>query len=134
MPAPATFVEQRKRPRAQLSLTARIRWQEPLGMRLEVVQTEDVSREGLLVHRDEPCDARARVWVICPFDPAASDAAQPETPARIVRVECAPEGGYRVALQFAPLATRTKLSPPVVRERRSSPRTPLALPVLMRLA
>jgi len=101
-------------------------------MRLEVVQTEDVSREGLLVHRNEPCDAPARVWVVFPFDPAASVSAQPETPARIVRVDRTTEGGYRIALQFAP--PTTKLPHPVMREQRSFPRTPLALPVLVRLA
>ena len=132
MPAPATFVEQRKHPRAQLQLSARIRWHEPLVMCLEVTRTEDVSREGLLVHRNEPCDAPARVWVVCPFDPAASGPAQPETPARIVRVERATGGGCRIALQFAP--PPSKWPRPFERERRNSSRTPLALPVLVRLA
>jgi len=100
-------------------------------MRLEVARTEDASRDGLLIRRNEPCDARARVWVVFPFDPAASDAARPETPARIVRADAAAEGGYRIALEFAPPAA----SPlPFARERRSSPRIPLALPVLVRLA
>ena len=101
-------------------------------MRLEVARTEDVSRDGLLVRRNEPCDTRARVWVVFPFDPAASDSVRAETAARIVRVDRATEGGYRVALKFAPPVS--KLALPVERERRGCPRIPLALPVLIRLA
>jgi PilZ domain len=128
----ATFVEMRKHPRAQLKLPARVRWQGPLGMRLETVQTVDVSREGMLFHRNESCDRLARVWVAFPFDPAAGAAAQPETPARIVRVEPDAEGGYWVGLRFE--ATARTPSLPTSRERRSSERIPFALPIFVRPA
>ncbi len=110
MSEPATFVDLRKHPRAQLQLPARIRWQGPLGMRLEVTQTVDVSRDGMLFRRNEPCERLARVWVAFPFDPAAGGSTQPETPARIVRVEPDASGGYWVALRFES-ATRTGSSP-----------------------
>lgn len=128
----ATFTELRKHPRAQLKLPVRIRWQGPLGMRLETAQTVDVSREGMLFHRNEPCDRRARVWVAFPFDPAAGAAAQPETPARITRVEPDATGGYWVALRFESIVRTPK--PPDGRERRSSERIPFALPIFVRIA
>jgi PilZ domain-containing protein len=101
-------------------------------MRLESTQTVDVSREGILFHRNEPCDTLARVWVAFPFDPAGGAATQPETPARIVRVEPDADGGYRVALRFESTARTAKL--PSDRERRSSERIPFALPIFVRLA
>jgi hypothetical protein len=132
MSEPATFVDLRKHPRAQLQLPARIRWQGPLGMRLEVTQTVDVSRDGMLFRRNEPCERLARVWVAFPFDPASGGSTQPETPARIVRVEPDASGGYWVALRFES-ATRTgKL--PADRERRNSERIPFALPIFVRPA
>src|SRR5271156_4951392 len=127
MSGPATSVELRKHPRAQLKLPARIRWQGPIGMRLEATQTVDVSREGMLFHRKEPCDKLARVWVAFPFDPAAGAATQPETPARIVRVEPDTGGGYWVALRFESAARAAK--PPFDSERRGSERIPFALPI-----
>ena len=48
MPESVSPVDLRKSPRARLHLPARIRWLGPLGMRLEITETIDVSREGLL--------------------------------------------------------------------------------------
>jgi PilZ domain len=132
MSEPATYTEVRKHPRAQLKLPARIRWQGPLGMRLEVTQTVDVSRDGMLFRRAEPCDRLTRVWVAFPYDPAAGAATQPETPARIVRVEPDAEGGYWVALRFESVS-RTPKAPPGA-ERRGSERIPFALPIFVRPA
>ncbi len=128
----ATLTELRRHPRAQLRRPARIRWHGPLGMRLEETQTIDVSREGLLFHREEPCDALARAWVAFPYDPAAAGTVQPETPARVVRVERDPAGGFRVGLrlQLRPRQTAQRLA----FERRSSPRWPFALPIFVRPA
>lgn len=128
----ATFTEIRRHPRARLQLPVRIRWRGPFGMRLEVTQTFDVSREGLLVHRVEQCELHARVWVAFPFDSTAAVAAQPETPARVVRVERVAKGSYRVALHLEP-PPRNALRPPA-QERRSSPRIPFALPIFVRAA
>lgn len=133
MSGPGTFVDLRKHPRAQLKLPARIRWHGPIGMRLEITETVDVSREGMLFHRSESCDRSARMWVAFPFDPAAGAATQPETPARVVRVEPdADGGGYWVAVKFENTARAPKLDG--VRERRSSERIPFALPIFVRVA
>jgi hypothetical protein len=101
-------------------------------MRLEVTQTFDASREGLLVHRAEPCELQARVWVAFPFDSTAAMTVQPETPARVVRSERAARGGYRVALHLES-SPRNAPRPPA-QERRSSARIPFALPIFVRAA
>ena len=67
-----TFVELRRHPRAQLKLPARVRWRGPLGMRMESTHTLDVSRGGLRVQRNEPCESGSRVWVVFPFDAASA--------------------------------------------------------------
>ena len=133
MSGPGAYVDLRKHPRAQLKLPARIRWHGPIGMRLEITQTTDVSRDGMLFHRNEACDRMARVWVAFPFDPAAGAATQPETPARVVRVEADGEaGGYWIAVKFENIARAPKLEG--LHERRGSERIPFALPIFVRLA
>jgi PilZ domain len=128
----ATYTETRRHPRAQLQLPVRIRWRGPFGMRLETTQTFDVSREGLLVQRAESCELQARVWVVFPFDSVAAMSAQPETPARVVRVERVAKGVYRVALHLeSPPRTVPR---PRAQERRSSARMPFALPIFVRAA
>lgn len=124
--------EMRKHARAKLRLPARIRWHGPLGMRLEVTQTIDVSRGGLLIHRNQPCGVPARFWVAFPFDPTEAYATQPETPARVVRVEEVPTGGYRVGVRL--LQPKRETPRPADRERRGTPRMPFALPIFVRPA
>jgi hypothetical protein len=133
MQSAPVLVEQRKHPRAHLRLPARIRWQGPLGMRLEVTETINVSREGVLLHRDDDSLAlMSRVWIAFPFEPYSDAGAQPETPARIVRVDSEPEGGYRVGLQLQPAR---RGAPPLGRpERRASPRIPFSVPIFVRPA
>jgi hypothetical protein len=129
MPESATWVDLRKTPRARLRLPARVRWLGPLGMRLEITETIDVSREGLLIRRAEPCNPLARVWVAYPFDPSAA-AIQPETPARVARVQGGAKGGFYVGLQ---LQAPPRESPrPADDERRRSSRFSFALPVFVR--
>jgi PilZ domain len=131
MPESVSPIDLRKSPRARLHLPARIRWLGPLGMRLEVTETIDVSREGLLIRRPEPCNPRARVWVAYPFDPSAA-AIQPETPARIARVHGGAKGGFYVGLQ---LELPARESPrPAEQERRKSARFSFALPIFVRPA
>lgn len=101
-------------------------------MRLELTQTINVSRGGLLIRRSQPCDVAARVWVAFPFEPDAAFTAQPETPARIVRVEEERSGGYRIGLRL--LQPRRETRRPADRERRSAPRIPFALPIFVRPA
>jgi hypothetical protein len=126
----ATYIELRRHPRAQLQLPARIRWRGPLGMRLEVTRTIDVSREGVLVQRAEACDLKSRVWIAFPFDSSTSTSAQPETPAEVVRVEKGSAGGYRVALRLEAPPRSPARAPG--QERRASARIPFALPIFVR--
>jgi len=131
MPDSVAPVDLRKSPRARLHLPARIRWLGPLGMRLEITETIDVSREGLLIRRSEPCSPQARVWVAYPFNPSAA-AIQPETPARIARVHGGAKGGFYVGLQ---LQLPPRESPRSAEdERRKSSRFSFALPIFVRPA
>jgi PilZ domain len=123
---PPASLDLRKHPRALLRLPVRIRWSGPLGMRLEVTHTIDTSKEGLLVRRAEPCELFRHVWVAFPYDMQAG--AQPETPARVLRVERDSGGSFRVALK---LASRRRGPVPAV-ERRKEPRLYFALPVFAR--
>jgi len=126
----ATYIELRAHPRAQLQMPVRIRWRGPFGMRLETCKTIDVAREGLHVERAEPCELNGRVWVAFPFDPAEAATVQPETPARVLRVERAGNGRYRVALRLE-LPART-IPRSAAAERRKSLRMPFAVPIFVR--
>jgi len=131
MECSSACTERRKHPRAPLRLPARMRWQGPLGMRIEMAETVDVSREGVLVHRNEPCEQMARVWIVFPYERNAGASVQPENPGRIARVERDEAGGYWVAIRLEPQqrgATR-----PAGQERRRSERIPFALPIFVRL-
>jgi len=98
-------------------------------MRLEVAQTVDVSREGLLILRADPCEVHSRVWVVYPYNPSVNNSAQPETSAHVTRVEPTPEG-YLVALR---LELPPRPSPrSAIQERRSCARAPFALPIFVR--
>jgi PilZ domain len=98
-------------------------------MRLEVTETIDVSREGLFLRRADPRVMPSRVWVAFPFDPAAAVAVQPETPARVVRSEPDPAGGFRVALH---MELPHREARPSETERRKTARIPFALPIFVR--
>ncbi|HUA00961.1 MAG TPA: PilZ domain-containing protein [Candidatus Aquilonibacter sp.] len=129
MADPCPPVERRKSPRARLRLPVRIRWMGPLGMRLEITETVDASREGLLIRRAEPCNPWAPLWVAYPFDPTAASV-QPETPARIARVQAGAGGGYYIGLQlYLPLRDGAREAG---NERRRSTRFSFALPIFVR--
>lgn len=129
MQHPAAVTERRSHPRAPLKLPARIRWQGLFGMRLELTETIDVSREGVLVRRKEPCALQSRAWIIFPFARGAGSV-QPETPARIARVAPDETGGYWVALHLE-LPERGNAQP-LLDERRRSERVPFSLPIFVR--
>jgi PilZ domain len=122
----------RKHPRALLNLPIRIRWYGPLGMRLEVNDTVDVSREGLLVRRAEPCEVQTRVWVAFPYDTDQNAGIQPERSAIVVRGGRDPLDGFRVALRLEAPAHVEWRAPAL--ERRKEARIPLALPIFVRPA
>ena len=127
-----TFVEMRKHPRAQLGMPARIRWRGPLGMRMEITRTIDVSRDGVRVPRSDSCEIGSRVWLTFPFDSNASTAAQPETPAHVVRVERNSQRGYDVSLQLEMPPRNGER--PKNKERRSCSRITFAVPMFVRAA
>jgi hypothetical protein len=122
--------EMRRYPRAQVNLPARIRWRGPLGMRVEAARTLDMTRDGIRVHHNEPCEMGSRVWVACPFGSNSASGAPPETPAHVVRVEPGSRGGYAVAIRLE-LPPRKAPRPPE-NERRGCSRMSFALPVFVR--
>jgi PilZ domain len=99
-------------------------------MRMESTHTLDVSRTGIRVQRNEPCETGSRVWVVFPFDAASAAGVPPETLARVVRVESGRGPGYQVSLQLelpARIASRS-----TDRERRACSRISFALPIFVR--
>jgi PilZ domain len=127
-----TFVELRKHPRAQLGMPTRLRWRGPLGMRMEITRTIDVSRDGVRVPRSESCEIGSRVWLTFPFDSNTSATAQPETPAHVVRVERNLQRGYDVSLQLEMPPRNGER--PKNKERRSCSRVTFAIPMFVRAA
>lgn len=111
-------------------MPVRIRWQGPRGMRMETAKTIDVSKGGMLVERGLNCEAQGRVWIAFPYDPSAGSAVQPETPARVVRVENWAGSAMRMALHLDPVSRdgfRTEGY-----ERRAHARLSFALPIFVR--
>jgi hypothetical protein len=100
-------------------------------MQLEITETIDVSREGVLVHcRDGSVALGSRAWAVFPYDAAAIGAFEPETAARVVRVERRADGACRVALRLE--LHRTSGSFPASSERRAVPRVSVCLPIFVR--
>ncbi len=124
-----SLLQQRRYSRVALSLPVRLRWLGPFGNRVEVGDTLDVSRGGLLIRRHELCRPGTLLWVTFPFD-ACLKLAQPETPARIVRVTEIPHG-FEIALEFEPFPSRPAAAS-CHSERRSRERIRIALPVRLR--
>jgi hypothetical protein len=67
-----------------MRLPARLRWTAPLGQKIELCETIDVSRGGLLLSSKEPHSTGVPLWVTFPYDPLLPDG-QPEILARVVR-------------------------------------------------
>jgi hypothetical protein len=61
-----------------------LRWTTPLGQKIELCETIDVSRGGLLLSCKEPHATRVPLWVTFPYDASLPDG-QPEVLARVVR-------------------------------------------------
>ena len=119
--------EQRRHLRVQLNLPARLRWLGPLGFFVEVANTLDVCRGGLLFFRSEPCGLNAPVWVTFPYH-ADSPGHPAESPAKVARVRQTSSGGYLVGIAF-----ESRQPPqPAEANRRSTERVPLAVPIRVR--
>ena len=139
-------MDRREHHRAQLRLPVRIRWNTPFGQKTEICKTLDISRGGLLVPCVETHSPGVPLWVTFPYDNSVGDS-QPEMPAKVVRVRPASNGNgnkpartgstekavaVHFALPFRPESNGNGHANE--RERRHSPRRPLAIPVRVRLA
>jgi hypothetical protein len=136
-------MDRREHHRAQLRLPVRIRWNTPFGQKTEVCKTLDISRGGLLVPCGETHAPGVPLWVTFPFD-SSMGGGQPEMLAKVVSIRPERNGSgdkatkdsteRAVALHFA-LPFRPEGNGnghPTERERRNSPRRPLAIPVRVR--
>jgi hypothetical protein len=77
-------MDSRQRRRVRMRLPVRLRWTTPFGQKIELVDTIDVSRGGLLVSTREPHAPGMTAWATFPYDASLFDG-QPEIPARVVR-------------------------------------------------
>jgi PilZ domain len=79
-------MDSRQRRRVQMRLPVRLRWTTPFGQKIELVDTIDVSRSGLLVSTKEPHAPGITAWATFPYDASLADG-QPEILARVVRCD-----------------------------------------------
>jgi len=136
-------MDRREHHRAQLRLPVRIRWNTPFGQKTEVCKTLDISRGGLLVPCEEAHAPGVPLWVTFPFD-SSLGTGQPEMLARVVSVRSARNGnGNKATTDLSEQAVALHFASPFrpesngnghakERERRHSPRRPLAIPVRVR--
>jgi hypothetical protein len=136
-------MDRREHHRAQLRLPVRIRWNTPFGQKTEICKTLDISRGGLLVPCQEMHAPGVPLWVTFPYDGTVGDS-QPEMLATVVRVRSAVNGNQFTHAGSNEKAVGLHFAPPfrpesngnghaTERERRDSPRRPLAIPVRVRL-
>jgi hypothetical protein len=122
--------------RVRMRLPVRLRWTSPLDQKIELAETMDVSRGGLLLTSREPHAPGVRLWVTFPYD-AFFREGQPEVPARVVR--CEKSGAaplhFSLAIQFERQVRSGSNGNgvPRDRERRLSPRRSIAMPIRVRL-
>jgi PilZ domain-containing protein len=79
-------MESRQYGRARMRLPVRLRWITPFGQKIELAETIDVSRSGLLVSTKESHTPGVIVWATFPYDASLSDG-QPEILAHVARFE-----------------------------------------------
>ncbi len=79
-------MDRRKHHRAYVRLPVRLRWTTPFGQKIELANSINASRTGLLVSSKEPHTPGVVIWVTFPYDVSHSDG-QPEIPARVVRCD-----------------------------------------------
>ncbi len=77
-------MDSREHRRVRMRLPVRLRWTTPFGQKIELGETIDVSRSGLLVSTKEPHTSGVPLWVTFPYDASLGDG-QPEMLALIVR-------------------------------------------------
>ena len=77
-------MDSREHRRVRMRLPVRLRWTTPFAQKIELAETIDVSRGGLLVSTKEPHTSGVPLWVTFPYDASLGDG-QPEMLARVVR-------------------------------------------------
>ena len=77
-------MDSRQHRRVHMRLPVRLRWTAPFGQKIELGETIDVSRSGLLVSTKESHTPGVTVWVTFPYDASLSNG-QPEILARVAR-------------------------------------------------
>lgn len=122
--------------RVRMRLPARLRRTSPFGQKIELAETMDVSRGGLLVSGRELHTSAVTLWVTFPYDASLREG-QPEVPARVARCE---ESGatplhFSLAIQFEGQVRSFSNGNGARRdpERRGTPRRSLAIPIRVRL-
>jgi len=83
-------MDSRQHRRVSMHLPVRLRWTAPFGQKIELGETIDVSRSGLLVSTKESHAPGVTVWVTFPYDASLFDG-QPEVLARVARCGEMPE-------------------------------------------
>jgi hypothetical protein len=83
-------MDSRQHRRVHMRLPVRLRWTAPFGQKIELGETIDVSRSGLLVSTKESHTPGVTVWVTFPYDASLSNG-QPEILARVARCNEVPE-------------------------------------------
>src|SRR5260370_19992060 len=81
-----TPMDSRRHRRVRMRLPVRLRWTTPLGQKIELAETIDVSRSGVLVSTKEAHSNGTSVWLTFPYDASLHDG-QPEVAAHVVRCE-----------------------------------------------
>jgi hypothetical protein len=118
-----------------MRLPARLRWNSPFGQKIELAETMDVSRGGLLLSSRELHGPGVPLWVTFPYDASLREG-QPEVPARVVRCEqlIAAPSLFSLAIQFEAQVRSVSNGNGARRdpERRGSPRQSLAMPIRVR--
>lgn len=121
--------------RVRMRLPARLRWTSPFGQKIELAETMDVSRGGLLLSGRESHAPGVPLWVTFPYDASVREG-QPEVPARVVRCEelSAAPFPFSLAIQFEGQARFVSNGNGARRdpERRRSLRRSLAMPIRVR--
>lgn len=124
----------REHHRVRIRLPARLRWTTPFGQKIELSETMDVSRSGLLLSSRELHAPGVPLWVTFPYDHSVPEG-QPEVLARVVRCgesSLAP-GTFALAIHFERSARSSNgHRAPRDPERRGSPRRSLAVPIRVR--
>jgi hypothetical protein len=133
-PNTSTGSERRRRPRVLLELPVRVRWLGPFGLETEITQTENVSRDGLLISSFNSRQAGSMLWATFPYDPAVAFT-ESEAPGTVARCTAESVNKNMIAISFhlnEPIlqknisAADTPPDTSKSRDRRSQTRIPLA--------